>query len=47
MTAVEWVELEDFYGESLTNDQKRALKRTKASDAADDEDPENPWVRTL
>lgn len=43
MTAVEWVELEDFYGESLTADQLRALKRTKASDQAEDEDPGNPW----
>lgn len=43
MTAVEWVELEDFYGESLTADQLRALKRTKASDAAEDEAPGNPW----
>ncbi|HEY2085475.1 MAG TPA: hypothetical protein VGH54_05495 [Mycobacterium sp.] len=42
----DWPELEDFYGDSLTADQARALKRSKTSDP-DDEAPGSPWVVTL
>jgi hypothetical protein len=40
--SAEWVDLEDFYGETLTADQLRALKRSKTSDP-DDDAPGSPW----
>jgi hypothetical protein len=38
----DWIELEDFYGDTLTNDQLRQLKRSKTLDP-DDEAPGSPW----